>query len=114
MEKLETVLKTLDRKLAENIECLRVTDVTTLADYFVIATGTSNIHVRSLSDELEVKMSEAGFEPMSVTGKASGWILLDYGDIMIDIFTQDQREHYDLERLWADAERVDISGMLEK
>lgn len=89
-----------------------MTDVTTLADYFVIATGTSDVHIRSLSDELEFVLGEAGFKPLSITGKASGWILLDYGDIMIDVFTPDQRGHYNLEKLWSDGKPVDISAFL--
>ncbi|MCR5040852.1 MAG: ribosome silencing factor [Clostridia bacterium] len=113
MEKLELIIKTLDKKKGTDIDCLKVDDLTILADYFVICTGTSNTHVKSLSDELEYVLGQNGFEPISVTGKASGWILLDYGDVIVDVFTADQREHYALERLWADAKQVDISGMLE-
>ncbi len=114
MDKLELIVKTLDKKKASDIECIRVEEVTTLADYFVIATGTSTVHVRSLSDEIEFVMSGAGYVPISVTGKSSGWILLDYGDIMIDIFTADLREQYALDKLWADGQTVDLSNILSE
>ena len=83
-----------------------------MADYFVIAAGTSNTHVRALADEVEFKLHEAGFEPRQIEGKATGWILLDYHDVVVHVFMKDQREYYNLEKLWADAEEVDWKEFL--
>ena len=80
-----------------------------MSDYFVIATGTSNIHVRSLADEIEEQLQKDGIEPVAVEGRATGWILLDYGEVMVHLFTAEAREYYNLERLWTDGSQVDIS-----
>lgn len=112
MDKLSLIVKTLDDKKAMNIKVLKVGEVTVIADYFVIAEGTSNTHVRALADEVEYKLNEAGIAPRQIEGKASGWILLDYHDIIVHVFTADQREYYNLEKLWADAEETDISDMI--
>ena len=105
--KLQTIVKALDDKKAEDITVLKVGSLTIVADYFVIAAGTSNTHVRALADEVEFKLHEAGFEPRQIEGKATGWILLDYHDVVVHVFMKDQREFYSLEKLWADAEEVD-------
>ncbi len=110
--KLQTIVKALDDKKAEDITVLKVSSLTIVADYFVIAAGTSNTHVRALAAEVEFKMHEAGFEPRQIEGKATGWILLDYHDVIIHIFTPDQRENYNLEKLWADGEEMDLSAIL--
>ena len=105
--KLQTIVKALDDKKAEDITVLKVSSLTIVADYFVIAAGTSNTHVRALADEVEFKMDEAGFAPRQIEGKATGWILLDYHDVVVHVFMKDQREYYNLEKLWADAEEVE-------
>ena len=113
-KKLEIAVKALDSKKAINIEVKKVDAVTVLADYFVIANGTSNTHVRALADEVEFKLKEAGFEPRGIEGVSADWILLDYGDVIIHVFLPDAREHYNLEKLWLDAETVDIGSIIEK
>ncbi len=110
--KIETIVKALDSKKAVDIEVLRISALTVVADYFVIAAGTSNTHVRSLADEVEFKLSEEGIAPRQIEGRATGWILLDYHDVVVHVFIGEQREHYNLEKLWADAEKVDISALL--
>ena len=110
--KIETVVKALDSKKAVDIEVLEIGSLTVVADYFVIAAGTSNTQVRAMADEVEFKMNEAGFSPRQIEGKATGWILLDYHDVVVHVFIADQREHYNLEKLWADAEKLDISALL--
>lgn len=111
-DKVITAVKALDQKKALDIRALKVEDLTIVTSDFVIAAGTSSVHVRSLADEVEYEMEKAGFLPRQVEGRATGWILLDYYDLIIHIFTPDQRENYNLEKLWADAEEVDISGIL--
>ncbi|MDE6832996.1 MAG: ribosome silencing factor [Ruminococcus sp.] len=114
-EKLKTIIKTLDTKKGEDIQALKVTDLTILADYFVIVNGTSNTHARTLADDVEFQLSQKGIEPLrreSDTGTT--WVILDYGDIIIHVFDRTQRQFYNLEGLWADANPVDISNLLIK
>lgn len=115
MTELEKALQTvriLDKKKAVDLKAIHITDYSIVADYFVIATGTSNTHVRSLADELEYEMSKLGIEPIHLEGKATGWIVLDYGTVIVHIFTGESREYYNLERLWSDAEEVDLSDIV--
>lgn len=108
-EILKTIVATLDNKKAMDIKALEITDLTVVSDYFVIATGTSGTHIRALADEIEDTMTKQGVEPNHIEGKATGWILLDYGTVVVHLFTADQREHFNLERLWSDAKDLDIS-----
>lgn len=115
MTELEKALQTvriLDKKKAVDLKAIHITDYSIVADYFVIATGTSNTHVRSLADELEYEMGKLGIEPIHLEGKATGWIVLDYGTVIVHIFTGESREYYNLERLWSDAEEVDLSDIV--
>ena len=102
----ETAAAALDNKKGMDVTVLEVGDQTILADYFVLATGTSNTHVRALADEVEFKLKEElGIEPSHIEG-ASGnaWTLLDYGCVVINIFTSQARDFYKLERLWSGKE----------
>ena len=83
-----------------------------VTDVFVIGSGTSNRHVRSLADDVEMKLREFGDRPLRREGADFGrWVLLDYGDIVVHLFDTETRDFYDLERLWADAPRIEFSGM---
>ena len=112
LEKALATVKILDKKKAVDLKAIHITDYSIVADYFVIATGTSNTHVKSLADELEYEMSNLGIEPNHIEGKATGWIVLDYGTVIVHIFTGESREYYNLERLWSDAEDVDLSDIV--
>lgn len=111
---LEIIVKALDGKKAEDIRVIKVRDLTILADYFVIADGTSNTQTRALADEVEFQMKEqGGIAPSQVQGNnGSNWIILDYHDVIVHVFSKDQREFYSLERLWSDGEEIDVSGWL--
>lgn len=111
-KKVEIAVKALDSKKAVEITALEIGSLTVVADYFVIAAGTSNTQVRALADEVEYQLKLEGIEPRQIEGKATGWILLDYHDVVIHVFLQDQREYYNLEKLWADATPIDISGLV--
>lgn len=111
-ELLKNIVTTLDNKKASDIKALEITDLTVVADYFIIATGTSGTHIRALADEVEDAMTKLGVEPNHVEGKSTGWILLDYGTAVVHLFTADQREHFNLERLWADANDLDLSAYI--
>lgn len=112
LEKAKETVKILDKKKAVDLKAIHITDYSIVADYFVIATGTSSTHVKSLADELEYEMSKLGIEPNHIEGKATGWIVLDYGTVIVHIFTGESREYYNLERLWSDAEEVDLSDIV--
>ncbi len=111
-ELMKNIVATLDNKKATDIKSLEITELTSVADYFVIATGTSGTHIRALADEVQDSLTKQGIEPKSVEGKSTGWILLDYGTVVVHVFTPDQRELYSLEHLWGDAKEVDISAII--
>jgi ribosome-associated protein len=114
-QKLETIVKALDSKRAEDIQAIKIGDLTIIADYFVIADGTSNIHTKALAEEVEFKMTQLGIEPSRTEGyQGQTWIVLDYGDIVVHVFYKETRDHYNLERLWSDGTNVDISEYLVK
>jgi ribosome-associated protein len=111
IEMVEKIVKTLDRKKAQDIKVLKVTNLTILADYFIIANGSSNTQTKSLADEVDFQLSQSGVEPTRREGYASAnWIILDYSDIIVHVFNQESRDYYQLERLWSDGEEVDISN----
>ena len=112
IELMKNIVATLDNKKATDIKSLEITELTAVADYFVIATGTSGTHIRALADEVQDSLTKQGVEPKSVEGKSTGWILLDYGTVVVHVFTPDQRELYSLEHLWGDAKEVDISDII--
>ncbi|MDR0917846.1 MAG: ribosome silencing factor [Oscillospiraceae bacterium] len=110
-EKLKNIVKTLDTKKAENVQVIRVNDLTVIADYFVIATGNSNTQVKSLADYVEFNLKEV--KPHHIEGyDTKEWIVLDYGDIIVHIFYKETREYYKLERLWSDGEEIDIKTLV--
>lgn len=107
------VTKALDSKKGMDIRLLKIDRVSSLADYFLICTGTSNTHVRTLCDFAEFTLEQLGETMLSREGhRGNSWELLDYGTIVIHVFTEEARKFYDLERLWADAEVVDIREII--
>lgn len=111
----EDIVKILDVGKAGQIKMLRVNDKTVMTDYFVICSGTSNTHIKSLSGEIEFKLGEKGIKPLGVDGYETGmWIVMDYAYVMVHIFNREQRDFFKLEKLWADAEEVDIDGFIDK
>lgn len=107
------IVKILDANKAGQIKLLRVNDQTVMTDYFVICTGTSNTHIKSLSGEVEYKLGEAGIAHTGVDGYDSGiWIVMDYTTVMVHIFNREQRDFFKLEKLWADAEDIDIDNIV--
>ena len=99
----------LEDKKGIDIRILKIADVTTLADYFVICTGSSNTHVNALCDSVEASMDAVGEPLVSREGHRSGtWVLLDFGSVVIHVFTDETRKFYDLERLWNDAVEIGL------
>ena len=107
------VTKALDSKKGMDIRLMKIDQVSSLADYFLICTGTSNTHVKTLCDYAEYTLEQLGEKLLGREGhRGNSWELLDYGTIVVHVFTEEAREFYSLERLWADAEDVDISDII--
>lgn len=112
-ERLSEVVKALDSKKAQDIKVIKISDLTIIADYFVIANGTSTTHTRGLADEVEFKLDQCGVRPDHIEGiDGAQWIAMDYTDIVVHVFYKDTRELYNLEKLWSDGEAVDITALL--
>lgn len=98
----------LDKK-AQDIVTLSLKEVTTIADYFIVVTGTSSTHINALSDYIEKELAKEQITPKHKEGRQKGeWVLLDYSDIVIHIFNRDLRDYYNLERIWNDARRIEF------
>ena len=105
--------KTLDSKKGEEIKVLKTEGLTTLADYFVICSGTSSTQIRSLADEVEYKLSLCGITPSHTEGRGNGgWVLIDYGCVLVHVFSRDAREFYNLEKLYEGTSEQDISDLI--
>jgi ribosome-associated protein len=110
---LTGVVTSLDKHKAEDIRVIGVTDLTSIADYFVIAAGSSSTQVKALVDYVEDEMARQGVQPLRIEGYASAnWTLLDYGSVVVHVFRQDTRSFYDLERLWQDGQLLDAGDFI--
>ena len=104
--------KALDDKKAKDVMVLKTEGQTVLADYFVICNGTSAPHIKALVDEVDKQISEAGEVMIRREGMRSDiWVLMDFGSVIVHVFTDEARKFYNLERLWSDAEVVDPSSL---
>ena len=114
MELTKLIAKTLDDKKAKDIHAIEITNLTIIADYFIIATGTSTTHVKSLADEVEFRLKDQqGIMPLRVEGySTSQWILVDYGHVILHIFLNDTRDFYSLERLWGDGKNIPVEELI--
>ena len=107
------VTKALDEKKGMDIKVLEIGAVSSLADYFIICTGTSNTHVKTLCDYAEHTLEELGEPMLGRQGhRGNSWELLDFGSVVVHVFTEEAREFYALERLWADAKQIDLSEIV--
>ncbi len=104
--------KALDDKKARDVKVLKTAEQTVLADYFVICNGTSSTHIKALVDEVDKQLSEAGEPPIRREGLRSDiWVLMDFGSVIVHVFTDEARKFYNLERLWSDSEEVPLSSL---
>lgn len=108
------IVKVLDEKKALDIKVIEVNELTIIADYFVIASGTSSTHTKSLAEEVDFQLGQRGVNPVSQEGRATGWILMDYSSVIVHVFQKDMREYYNLEHLWSDAAVVDLSDIVKE
>lgn len=111
---VKITVNALDSKKALNIKVLKIEELSSIADYFVIANGTSSTQIKALADEVEFKLEQEGIRIGHREGYADGrWVLLDYGPVIVHIFHPEAREFYNLEKLWADANEVDAQQYIE-
>lgn len=106
---VEKIVSVMEEKKARDISIIDIRSITEIADYFVICSGTSTTHIKTIADELDFKLAEIGLELNHKEGYDSArWILLDYADVVIHVFHQEDRGFYNLERLWSDGELINI------
>lgn len=111
---VQLTVDALEDKKAEDIKIIDISQISVLADYFIIASGTNKSQIQALCDAVEEKLTAAGYPPKQMEGYASAnWILLDFGDIIVHIFDRENRLFYDLERIWCDGKLVDIPHKTE-
>ena len=104
--------KALETKKAKDVKVLKTAEQTVLADYFVICNGTSSTHIKALVDEVDKELSQAGEPPIRREGLRSDiWVLMDFGCVIVHVFTDEARKFYNLERLWSDSEEVDPAAL---
>ena len=110
----QLVCRALDEKKGRDIKVIDIHDVSVIADYFVIASGSNLNQVQAMVDNVEEQLGRAGYEPKQVEGtRGSNWILMDYGDLIIHVFDEENRLFYDLERIWRDGKEVDVEEFLK-
>lgn len=107
----EEIYHVLDAHRGEDIAVLRVGEKIDITEYFVLCTAHATTHVRSLTDEVEFKLGEVGVKPFASEGRGdkNSWMVLDYGTVMVHIFTRDAREFYNLDKLYSDTEKVEVA-----
>ena len=106
-ELAKIAIEAMEDKKAIDIKIIDIEKISTLADYFIIASGSNRNQVQAMADEVDEKMSRAGYEPKNIEGyRNANWVLMDYGDLVIHIFDEENRLFYDLERIWRDGNLV--------
>lgn len=107
--------KAIDDKKGQDIKIIDIHNVSVIADYFVIASGTNSNQVQTIVDNVEEQLGRAGFEAKQIEGnRNSSWILMDYGDVIVHVFDEENRLFYDLERIWRDGKVLEMDAFLEK
>ena len=113
LEQARKIVQVMDSKKAKNIRLIKIEGISSLGDYFVVASASNTTQVKAIADEVEDEMTKLGLEPNRVEGRQSAqWILMDYYDVMVHVFLDEARSFYNLERLWSDAPQLDISDLL--
>ncbi len=113
-EILKIAANAINNKKGKEINAVKVDELTVLCEYFLICTANSSTQIRAIADEVEDKLKESGVTPHHIEGKASGWIALDYGSVIVHIFGRNEREFYALDKMWADAESINLENILEE
>ena len=112
-EMVKLAYQALSDKKGEDIKIIDIQSVSVLADYFVIASGSNQNQVQAMVDNVEEMLTKAGYEPKQIEGtRNSSWILMDYGDLIIHVFDEENRLFYDLERIWRDGKVLEMEEFL--
>jgi ribosome-associated protein len=113
-EVLHKVVKAIDDKKGLDTVVLDVSEIASFTDYFVICTGSSSTQMQTVADEVQERLRDIGMRPAHVEGyRVAEWILMDYIDFVVHVFSQKARTFYDLERLWRDAPRIEVADLLK-
>ncbi len=113
LEQARKIVQVMDSKKAKDIRLIKIEGISSLGDYFVVASASNTTQVKAIADEVEDEMTKLGLEPNRVEGRQSAqWIMMDYYDVMVHVFLDEARNFYNLERLWSDAPQLDISDLL--
>lgn len=108
-EMTKLAVEALEDKKAKDISIIDISEVSVLADYFIIASGNNKSQVQAMIDNVEEKLGRAGFVPKQIEGyNSANWILMDYGDIIVHVFDKENRLFYDLERIWRDGKMISV------
>lgn len=111
-EMAKLAFKAMDDKLATDIRIIDISNISVIADYFIICNGKNINQIQAISDNIEDFLGRAGYMPKAIEGRNNAtWILLDYGDIVVHVFNAEDREFYDLERIWKDGALVDADSL---
>lgn len=111
-EMAKLALQALEDKKAEDVKVIDISEISTIADYFIIASGKNRSQIQALCDNVDETLGRAGIAMKQTEGyKNANWILMDYGDIIVHIFDKENRLFYDLERIWRDGKELDISEL---
>lgn len=114
LEMTKLACKALDDKKGFDIKVIDIHGVSVIADYFVIASASNQNQVQAMVDSVQEMLGRAGYEAKQVEGnRSSTWILMDYGDVIIHIFDEENRLFYDLERIWRDGKAIDVKEFLD-
>ncbi|WP_346663546.1 ribosome silencing factor [uncultured Merdimonas sp.] len=109
---LKLLYQALEDKKGEDIVMIDISQISVLADYFIICSAGSDSQIQALMDSVEEKMHQEGFEVRQQEGRNSGtWVLMDFGDVIVHIFDRENRSFYNLERIWNDGRRVEIEEL---
>ena len=112
-EMVRLAIQSLEDKKGEDIRIIDIREVSVLADYFIIASGSNANQVQAMTDNVEEVLGKAGYEPRQIEGyRSANWILMDYGDIIVHVFCREDRLFYDLERIWRDGKIVEREAFL--
>ncbi len=112
LEMTKLAIAALEDKKAEEIKVIDISEVSVIADYFLIAGGSNRSQIQALSDNVEEKLGRAGFHVKQIEGyDSANWILMDFGDIIVHIFDKENRLLYDLERIWRDGKQIEIETL---
>ncbi len=108
----KTACDALSEKKAEDLRIIEISEISPLADYFIIATGANTNQIQAMVDAVDEELSKAGYQVKQIEGnRNSSWILMDYNDIIVHIFSKEDRLFYDLEKIWTDGKRIEVDEL---